>query len=199
MAYNPALNHVDVLSAAKADLFGPGNPALTADQCVALCNEAARRFITMGEVDAGLNLKSSGNHGIGADGKGYSVDVIVYRDSAVYVDCLKDAGDSTAPPPGLGAATPIWPAPKPANTATWAPPFGSPTGPEPPEPPDPEPPPGSDPLTDILAVLEQSLQTQARQLAVLQELLKAVDEVEDLVREVRRRLDTAIPVKIAWK
>lgn len=131
MAYDPALNHLAVVTAARQALYG-GAEKLTADQCAALCHEVARRLVALGEADCGVMYKGSGNYGV-VNGTGYAVDIILYRDSRVYTDCLRDAGDRTKNVPGF--ATPVWPTPKPGDVSQWAPPAGGDV-PEPPDPPD---------------------------------------------------------------
>jgi len=130
MAYNPTINHVAIVQAVRASF---ADARLSADQCALLCHEVARRCIAAGESDAGVMFKTSGNYGEVA-GARYSVDIILYHDSAVYVDCLRDAGDRNT---GPGLAQPAWQGPNPGSVANWAPPVGQAPPPDPPNPPDP--------------------------------------------------------------
>lgn len=113
MAYNPALDHLAVVKAARAR-YGSQEPS--AERGWRIINEAALHLRDLGEDDVGLHRKTSGTNF-----DGYSIDVIGYRDSGLMIDALQDAE---------GSATPQW------NTTTgtlaWAPPVGDTDPPDPP-------------------------------------------------------------------
>ena len=105
MAYNPAIDHLAVVTEVRAtwDEMTPG-PA----RAWTITNQVCLRLQAQGE-DAGLLAKDSGNQFLG-----YSTDIVVYRDGHHY-DCLINSEAD---------ATPAWQDKGMIDPTRWRPPLG---------------------------------------------------------------------------
>jgi hypothetical protein len=101
--YNPALGHEEVVASVRRRF---PKAMLSAEECVRVCAEVARTLIEMGEVDAGLLNKTSGNKGCFEDC--YSVDIICYAETGRIFDCLIDGGYNDGGTSAPGKATATW-------------------------------------------------------------------------------------------
>ena len=93
MPYNPSLDHVAVVTAARSRAgLPPLGQTLTAQQAAEVCLDAACRLRALGEDACLLAGKSDGqNHG-DIQGEQVATDIVCYPSTGVHWDCLVDDG-----------------------------------------------------------------------------------------------------------